>query len=145
MLRNVKKRLCLHRGYLRFSFESSAHELSSDVVHACHILNEGAFIFGIFSNDDLNNSVFSNARKLFRYRSLNYYLIEDIGILHSINLANMRHVSIYATDQQNLDGIDYKCLINTSPFCMSFENYLETSELLVRKESYKSDFLTALK
>lgn len=143
-MRALKKRICLRRGYLKYTFESNPRNLVVDVVMVCNILNADRLIVEVFSKDPINESVFQNHEHFGSKVNLVYYQLHDVGFLDDLNLANVRHMCIYSVPTSFNAVINRKWLEKQSMFIMSFDNYLEVSELVVRKKFYSSKVIDQL-
>lgn len=134
----------MRRGYLNYSFEAELENLSYDVIEACRILKKGLYIIEVFSKDLLNNILLSNACCIFQNGNFNYYLCEHVDFFHMINLADARHICIYSVLEIDKQQINIGYLKDNFTFYICFENYLNTSQLMVCRKYYSDGIETIL-
>ena len=134
----IKKCISLRRGYLNYTFDSEPKDLSNDVIEICKKLKKGLYIVEVFSKDLLNNILLSNARYLCQSGNFSYYLCDQIEFCRMIDFANIKHICIYSILELTERQIDAKYLNNNFTFCVCFENYLNTSQLLVCRKYYST-------
>ena len=132
----LKKIFSLRKGYLEYSFEAISEELTNDVVFVCKSLKRGPFVIEVFEKDPLNNMICSNTKLISTYQNFCYYRCDDVDFLQVINFADIRHLCIYSIAEISDETIDVRFLRNHFAFCVCFENYLDTCQLLVSRKCY---------
>ena len=137
-MRAFKKRIRLKRGFVRYTFESAPIDLVANVIAVCDNLNAGIFVIEVFSRDPLNESIFHNHENIGSEANLSFYQHYDVDFLNDLNLENVRHMCIYSVPTAFDIVGNRKWLAKHSKLMIIFDNYLETSELVICKDFYPS-------
>ena len=144
IMRAFKKRICLKQGFIRYTFESDPIDLVANVIAVCSILNAGRFVIEVFSRDPLNESIFQNHEYIGSEANLIFYQHYDVDFLNDLDLENVRHMCIYSMPTSFDVMVNRKWLEKQSKLIMSFDNYLEVSELVICKDFYSSKVIDQL-
>lgn len=143
-MRVFKKRICLKQGFIRYTFESDPIDLVANVIAVCSILNAGRFVIEVFSRDPLNESIFQNHEYIGSEANLTFYQHYDVDFLNDLDLENVRHMCIYSMPTSFDVMVNRKWLEKQSKLIISFDNYLEVSELVICKDFYSSKVIDQL-
>ena len=144
MMKAFKKRICLKRGFIRYTFESDPIDLVANVIAVCNTLNAGKFVIEVFSKDPINESIFQNHEYIGIEANLTFYQHFDVDFLNDLNLENVRHMFIYSIPTSFDVMVNRKWLANQSKLIIILDNYLEVSELVICKDFYSSTVIEQL-
>ena len=141
----LKRTIAFRKGYLSFSFGGEPNQLENEIKKTCELLNKGSYLVEIFVYSDLVNSVFKEMTIIGKWKNFIYYLFDNVDFLSSINVADLRYLSIYAFDSNEIKNRDIPMLIKNAAFAVSIENHLDTCEIILRKSEYTKDQINKLK
>ena len=134
----------MRRGYLNYSFDSEPEDLSNDIVETCRILKKGLYIIKVFSVDPLNNTLLLNACYISRKGNFKYYLCDQVDFLRVIDFTTAKHICVYSVLKIDDQQINDEYLNNNFTFYICFENYLDTSQLIICRKYYPDTIETIL-
>jgi len=144
MKKKLIPKVCLCPSFLKYELNTDLISMSKTIVSICNLLNKGTYIIEVFEKDPINSQISARAQDSKKNKNFLYYFCNDLQFLTQTEFTKIRFFCICTADQINQKSLSHASLISNSSFSLCWDNYIETSELIVKKKEYSHSILKML-
>lgn len=138
----VSKAYC-ERGYVKYGFDTDARHLPEHIAALSKLLSKGSYMVELFSACPINAAMQKTNPFPAENRGMSYYVFLDVGHLFQMDLSALRFCCICSSETYP-STLTHRSLVAEASFSLCWDNYIRSSELVVRKRDYPNSVLKEL-